>query len=77
MITIKVDQKPFYTELAINRAYELHSTIELAEDCNITEALASFVEALKMEGYRVTKTSYENAIEELVADGILEDDTLE
>lgn len=77
MITIKIDQKPFYTQLGINRAYELHSTIELAEDCNITEALVAFVEALKTEGYHVTKTSYENAIEELAADGILEDDTLE
>lgn len=77
MITIKIDQKPFYTQIGANRAYELHSTIELAEDCNITEALTAFIEALKTEGFHTHYSSFKNAIEELAADGILEDNTLE
>lgn len=76
MIEIRIKQKPekFEDIGCINRAYDLSTTIALDDEATITEAITAFVEALKIEGYRVNEKNLKEAIDNLVIDYIIEEE---
>ena len=76
MIEIRIKQKPekFEDIGCINRAYNLNTTIALDDEATITEAMTAFVEALKIEGYRVNEKNLKEAIDNLVIDYIIEEE---
>ena len=74
MITIQINQKPENLENIgyMNREYSLNTTIQINDNATISECLLAFVQAMKIEGFKLTDENMTDAIDDLVADGEIE-----
>ena len=64
MIKLTYEQEQFeYPDVAC-QPYDIKTTVELKEDANIEEAIATYLNFLKITGYRLRKELFIEAINE-------------
>lgn len=79
MLKIIYSEEPFYCEVGINQPCKKDLSIEFDKDASATEILNEIVRLLKYAGYSFidSKKYFLNAIDDMVWDGTLKDDTKE
>lgn len=78
MIKMSYTQKPFYTDCGMNQPCDKDLSITFDEDASSNEIIAEVIKVLTYAGYSKPTRSYAlNVIDQLVDEGIIEDDTEE
>ena len=68
MIKFIYRQEPYNYENVGGQAYDIRTEIEMNEDANIGDIVEAIVRLTKTAGYRATKKSFLNAIEDIFED---------
>ena len=64
MIKLTYEQEQFEYPNVACQPYDIKTTVELKEDANIEEAIATYLNFLKITGYRLRKELFIEAINE-------------
>ena len=64
MIKLTYEQKQYEYKNVGCQPYDTKTVMELKEDANIEEAIAMFMNFLKIAGYRINKDTIANALDE-------------
>ena len=67
MIKLTYEQEQFEYPNVACQPYDIKTTVELKEDANIEEAIATYLNFLKITGYRLRKELFIEAINEYFA----------
>lgn len=68
MLEFKYKQDSYYYENVGGQAYDIEANIKMNEDASITDIMEAIVRLTKTAGYRTTKQSFLNAIENIFED---------
>lgn len=68
MLKFNYEQKSYYYENVGGQAYDIKAEINMSEDASITDIMEAIVRLTKTAGYRATKQSFLNAIEDIFED---------
>jgi hypothetical protein len=66
MIKLTYEQKQYEYKNVGCQPYDIKTVMELKEDANIEEAIAMYLDFLKIAGYRLDKEKLIEAIEEYI-----------
>lgn len=68
MLKFIYKQEPYYYEHVGGQAYDIQTEINMNEDASIGDIMDAIVRLTKTAGFRATKTSFLNAIEDIFED---------
>lgn len=68
MLKFIYKQEPYYYDNVGGQAYSIQAEINMNEDASIRDIMDAIVRLTKTAGFRATKTSFLNAIEDIFED---------
>lgn len=68
MLKFIYKQEPYYYENVGGQAYDIQTEINMNEDASIGDIMDAIVRLTKTAGFRATKSSFLNAIEDIFED---------